>query len=119
MKSLTETPISQNGPNPAPLLFRDLAALEIIVIGFQVGAAASDPALCLFLMAKPGTPLTLCVEKAGALTSPGFRTLEEPPLRSVDWLEKSGRFALAGRMPESALLDLAHNLHTRMSAVNR
>jgi len=35
--------------NPAPVLFRDLAALELSVEGFQIGTAAADPALCLFL----------------------------------------------------------------------
>ncbi len=114
-----ETPSSQDGLNPAPLLFRDLAALDISIAGFQIGTTPGEPALCLFLTTKPGVPLTLCLAKTETSQASGFRTLEEPPLRSVDWPEKSGHFALAGRMPAIELLDFAHNLHMRMVAADR
>jgi hypothetical protein len=104
--------------NPAPMLFRDLAALELSVEGFQIGTAASDPALCLFLATKAAEPLTLCLEKTASTESLGFRATEVPPLRSVDWPERIGHFALAGRLPQTALLDLAQRIHARVGASN-
>ncbi len=104
--------------NPAPVLFQDLAALELSVEGFQIGTAASDPALCLFLATKAGDPLTLCLEKASPTQSFNFRTTDVPPLRSIDWPERIGHFALAGRLPETALLDIAQRIHARVGASN-
>lgn len=104
--------------NPAPMLFQDLAALELSVEGFQIGTAASDPALCLFLSTKAGEPLTLCLEKASSPQSFNYRTTEVPPLRSVDWPERIGHFALGGRLSEPALLDVAQRIHTRVGISN-
>jgi len=102
--------------SPAPMLFRDLAALELSIEGFQIGTAATDPALCLFLSTKAGDPLTLCLEKTASIESSSFRATDAPPLRSIDWPEKTGHFALAGRLPPAALLDVAQRIHTRVAS---
>jgi hypothetical protein len=107
---------SREDLNPAPVLFRDLAALAISVEGFQIGTAVNDPALCLFLSTKAGEPLTLCLETAASSEHFAFRATEAPPLRSVDWSEPTGHFALAGRLSQSALLDLAQQIHARVGA---
>gem|GEM_PF-1187072 len=105
-----------NDFSPAPLLFRDLAALELSVAGFQIGTAERDPALCLFLATKADEPLTICLAKAQAPENFGFRTTEAAPLRSIDWPEKTSHFALAGYLPQRALMELAQRIHARIGA---
>jgi hypothetical protein len=68
------------------------------------------------LATKTAEPLTLCLEKAATSENFSFHTTEAPPLRSVDWPERTGHFALAGRLPQTALLDLAQSIHARIGA---
>ncbi len=102
--------------NAPPVSLQDLAALDLSVTGFQVGSSPADPALCLFLLSKAGEPLTLCLKKPGSFVNAGYHAAEAPPLRSVDWPEKTGHFALAGRLSEAALLELSQRIHTRIEA---
>jgi len=101
-------------------LVRVLIGSELSVTGFQIGKAAIDPVLCLFLATKADEPLTLCQEPIPAtVDSPDnltFQMVETGPLRSVGWREKTGRMALAGRLSEAALLDLSHRIHARIEA---
>ncbi len=103
-----------------PGLAHAMTGSDLSVTGFQISTAV-DPVACLFLATKAGEPLTLCREPvsgtAGSPENLTFQVTEKGSLRAVDWREKNGRLALAGRLSEAALLSLCHRIHARMEAV--
>jgi len=110
---------------------QDLSALGLTIRGFETANGAQKHNPCL-LLSKAALPLTLCIEDTKDLAAPAETAFKispaPPPSRSeavslgmvhamkvftVTWRESGARLALAGRVPEADLLDLARQISKR------
>jgi len=116
----SDTSDAANTGVPLRLSGQDLAALGLTIRGINAGSATQSHGPCL-LLSKDRQPLTLCIEdirgmaphQASDFKMATAQSTHSAAVNSISWAENGVRLALAGRLTEAELLDLARQISKR------
>jgi hypothetical protein len=83
----------------------------------EIRGNADHPVDCLDFADPAGAPVVLCVAPREAPpAAPPLQSLAVVSTNSVYWRETASLYALAARIPNDRLIDLARHIHAELAA---
>jgi anti-sigma factor RsiW len=120
---------ANEAPSPRPtqtaLVVPNLSAAGLTLVGVRIAPSSAGDIFCLFYAKAEQSPAALCVEPDEAGAARGFR-LAAPSEASaagspnvIIWRQNNAKYALAGRLSEAELRDLATRINAEVEAFGK